>query len=385
MVEYMKVKFLLLFIISIIALTIFSTFYLFILAPISLSLMVGLFKEFRRLKANMRFIVFFSQSIITVFLLIFLQFCVLENFEFSVLSFLNLNTIFMVVLVYPFFVYIVSQTKLDKIIGLILLVILVSSSVLILFNGQFRTVINRKYVDDIREEMYSLENMIQADDYLWYYGSVYDIRNSMFNYGLFQIYIIGWYSDQLNKTHHVIVIGVGVAVVPYQTEYGRILIKKLHFNHNINFKTMPSDVKISLIVGSAGNIYIELWYFAFNRQLYSNISVIFNETWTLKEILFFDDNKVSLGNDVFIKREVNVTISDREKVYIANIIPEEIFKRVLVYHVNYNPNFPLSEIFLFYRYEISIGITLAISLCLLMEYWYILKHMVGRLISLLKS
>ena len=381
----MKVKFLLLFIISIIALTIFSTFYLFILAPISLSLMVGLFKEFRRLKANMRFIVFFSQSIITVFLLIFLQFCVLENFEFSVLSFLNLNTIFMVVLVYPFFVYIVSQTKLDKIIGLILLVILVSSSVLILFNGQFRTVINRKYVDDIREEMYSLENMIQADDYLWYYGSVYDIRNSMFNYGLFQIYIIGWYSDQLNKTHHVIVIGVGVAVVPYQTEYGRILIKKLHFNHNINFKTMPSDVKISLIVGSAGNIYIELWYFAFNRQLYSNISVIFNETWTLKEILFFDDNKVSLGNDVFIKREVNVTISDREKVYIANIIPEEIFKRVLVYHVNYNPNFPLSEIFLFYRYEISIGITLAISLCLLMEYWYILKHMVGRLISLLKS
>ena len=381
----MKVKFLLLFIISIIALTIFSTFYLFILAPISLSLMVGLFKEFRRLKANMRFIVFFLQSIITVFLLIFLQFCVLENFEFSVLSLLNLNILFMVVLVYPLFAYIVSQTKLDKIIGLILLVILVSSSVLILFNGQFRTVINRKYVDDIREEMYSLENMIQADDYLWYYGSVYDIRNSMFNYGLFQIYIIGWYSDQLNKTHHVIVIGVGVAVVPYQTEYGRILIKKLHFNHNINFKTMPSDVKISLIVGSAGNIYIELWYFAFNRQLYSNISVIFNETWTLKEILFFDDNKVSLGNDVFIKREVNVTISDREKVYIANIIPEEIFKRVLVYHVNYNPNFPLSEIFLFYRYEISIGITLAISLCLLMEYWYILKHMVGRLISLLKS
>jgi len=119
--------------------------------------------------------------------------------------------------------------------------------------------------------------------------------------------------------------------------------------------------------------------------LYSSVSVIFNETWILKEILFFDDNKVSLGNDVFIKREVNVTISDREKVYTTNIIPEETFKRILVYHVNYNPNFPLSEIFLFYRYEISICIILAISLCLLMEYRLILKHTIRRLISLLKS
>jgi len=381
----MKVKFLLLFIIFIIALTIFSTFYFFILAPISLSFMVGLFKEFRRLKANVRFIAFFSQSIITMLLLIFLQFCVLENFEFYMLSFLNLNIIFMVMLVYPLFAYVVSKTKPDKIIGLILLIIIVSSFMLISFNGQFRTVINKEYVDNIEEQMYQLENMIRPDSYLWYYGPAYDIRNSMFNYGFFQIYIIGWCSYRLNKTHHVIVIGVGVAVVPYQTEYGRILIKRLRFDHDINFKTFPPDTEISLVVGSAGNIYIELWYFAFNRQLYSSVSVIFNETWILKEILFFDDDKVSLGNDVFIKREVNVTISDREKVYTTNIIPEETFKRILVYHVNYNPNFPLSEIFLFYRYEISICIILAISLCLLMEYRLILKHTIRRLISLLKS
>lgn len=291
----------------------------------------------------------------------------------------------MVMLVYPLFAYVVSKTKPDKIIGLILLIIIVSSFMLISFNGQFRTVINKEYVDNIEEQMYQLENMIRPDSYLWYYGPAYDIRNSMFNYGFFQIYIIGWCSYRLNKTHHVIVIGVGIAVVPYQTEYGRILIKRLRFDHDINFKTFPPDTEISLVVGSAGNIYIELWYFAFNRQLYSSVSVIFNETWILKEILFFDDNKVSLGNDVFIKREVNVTISDREKVYTTNIIPEETFKRILVYHVNYNPNFPLSEIFLFYRYEISICIILAISLCLLMEYRLILKHTIRRLISLLKS
>jgi len=163
----------------------------------------------------------------------------------------------MVMLVYSLFAYVVSKTKPDKIIGLILLIIIVSSFMLISFNGQFRTVINKEYVDNIEEQMYQLENMIRPDSYLWYYGPAYDIRNSMFNYGFFQIYIIGWCSYRLNKTHHVIVIGVGVAVVPYQTEYGRILIKRLRFDHDINFKTFPPDTEISLVVGSAGNIYIE--------------------------------------------------------------------------------------------------------------------------------
>ncbi len=179
----------------------------------------------------------------------------------------------------------------------------------------------------------------------------------------------------------MIIIGTRLAVISYQTDYGRVLIQNTSFDHEVYFNTYSVPRNPITYVIRRDNIYVETRLFIFSKKLFSWANVIFRKVWTLKEIFLFDGHKLHLDDKLLIKCWVNATITESESSLTIKIVPGEFLNQVITYYVNYNPNFSLFEALLFYKHEISVGLIFMISLCLLIDYRSTLSNMMRRLIK----
>ena len=384
----MKFKFWSLFIVLMITATIFSMLHFSTWALILLSIISGLLKEFRKLKNELRFLTYLFQSAAVLILSIPIQSYIIVEFETVLLPFWNISTIFTLLMAYPLLAYIMSKTRLDKIACIILVFMIFSSSLVILFDRSHRTVINELQDDRVNYLINQLEKQalmnlepIMRHDHLQSYAQVYDVRNGIFDYGLFKVYFIYWCTYWINTTHYIIMIGTGFAVIPYQTDYGRVLIQNTSFECKVYFNTDPTPRNFHIYAVRYKDIYAEVRLFIFSRKLFPWANVIFREVWILKEIFLFDGHKVYLDEGLSIKYWVNATMVGSKSLLMIKIVPEEFLEHVITYYVNYNPNFSLFETLLFYKYEISMGLIFIISLCLLIDYRSTLSNMMRKLIK----
>jgi len=276
-----------------------------------------------------------------------------------------LQLIFFNVIVFPFVANLVAEAKLNKVILVFALLMLLLTIPQITVLSPLRSQGERLDIDHVEE--IASEADIRARSLLhegelnylsWYTGIAYFLRNSIFGYGLAHINVIGLRGYYNNDTHILILAGAGIFTSIYATEYGKPLLNSLDFKHIVNYTTVPEykDTRFAVVFG--GNLYVSIFYFIFDYPVENKVTVHFNDTWILFEIVSNDGRIIQLSNPLVLRHFINITIVKNEtEIYISRIFPDIFYEPISVY-INYNPSLDPIETLVFYKYEFTIVLIL---------------------------
>ena len=341
---------------------------IYAIAVILLSITSGLIIEFRNINEHTRLIIF---SIIAVLSLAFSLY--FYNITQQLDAIIIIKLLFLNILVFPIIGNLASKTQLNKLLGvsIIFMTILFISGLSI--TSSLRTNVERHgigYFYNI-EFMNNMEAMRLINTYPSYLSlyvcPAYVIKSSLFNYGLSRIEVIGIRGYYYNSTHCLILIGSGISISVYKTEFGKPIISGLNLKHEINYNTNTDWGKLIHTV-EFNSFYMNNFLFLFDLPKDSIINVVLNDTWIIKEIIANDNKTVKLNRPIVIQHIINITITEKIQMFTTRFSPEEIYFETLVFHAKYSPKFSITEFVLFYKYEISLVLLVIVFLMIAIEH-----------------